>query len=110
MGPLAMNDRVNTDRIGSDAGGRSSTLTCPACGLSLVVRRWPASGADVITCHGTLLAGSAVPCGEVAARMPGQVMVAGSTYVDSTTGLMVRCTRGGPRLAQLGSRPLTLRP
>src|ERR1700727_1064615 len=73
-----------------------STLVCPACGISGVVRVPPAFPSDSPACHGPMKGGRPVPCDEVPSRRPDNIMMGGRMYVDEASGFHFWCTRGGP--------------
>ena len=111
-----VNRPASLGRAGAEAGDGpgtptpvGSTLVCPTCGVSGVVRAAPASPGASPTCHGPMKVGRPVPCDEVPPRSPDNIMLGGRLYVDEASGFSFWCTRGGPGQVRLGERSLSLR-
>jgi hypothetical protein len=84
------------------------TLVCPTCAVSGVVRALPAPRGAGPICHGPMMVGRPVPCGEARLREPDDVMIGGRRYEDEVSGFAFWCTRGGLRQVEFDSRPLRL--
>lgn len=85
-----------------------STLVCPSCHVSGVVRTAPAPGSEAPTCHGPMQAGRPVRCDEIRLRKADDRMIGGRLYVDAVSGFTLWCTRGGPGEVLVGERRLSL--
>ena len=96
---------VVTDRGEPTSIRVGSTLVCPTCRASAVVMRITDTQ-DRPACHEPMRVGRSVPCHERRPRRTEHEMVAGRTYVDAASGLVLRCTRGGPMVVRVSGRHL----
>lgn len=82
-----------------------STLVCPTCGASVVVVS-SLGTPEIPTCHQVMRLGPPVACHEVQPRSPDDMLISGQLYEDTPSGLVVRCTRGGPTSVHIAGRQM----
>jgi hypothetical protein len=82
-----------------------STLVCPACRASVVVVS-SLGTSEVPTCHQLMRLGPPVACHEVRPRSPDDTLIRGQIYEDAPSGLVVRCTSGGPVSVRIAGRQM----
>ena len=80
-----------------------STLVCPTCRASVVVVS-SLGTPEIPTCHQAMRVGSPVACHEIQPRRPDDPLISGQMYVDAPSGLVLRCTRGGPTSVHVSGR------
>jgi hypothetical protein len=70
-------------------------LACAVCNTTVVVMQTPAAAVTLTCCDQVLRAVRPAPCSAHQPGSGGQGTLAGSRYIDESSGLIVRCTRGG---------------